>query len=80
MVEVSEGSLVKGQLKSGDILKSISFASEAGTETLEITRQFHIVDAMLQVRDRDEITVGVIRDGEEVFVTAVMTKEHISDY
>ena len=80
VVEVMEDSLVKGQLQSGDILKSISFKRENGLETLEITRQFHIVDAMLKAREGDEITVGVIRDGEEVFVSTVMTKEHISDY
>lgn len=76
VIEVSENSLVKGKIQSGDILKSISF----GEETQEITRQYHIVDAMLQARAGDEITVGVLRDGEEVYVTVTMTKEHISDY
>lgn len=80
VVEVMEDSLVKGRLQSGDILKSVSFRGENGLETLEITRQFHIVDAMLKAREGDEITVSVIRDGEEISVTAVMTKEHISDY
>jgi len=80
VVEVMEDSLVKGKVQAGDILKSISFKRENGLETLEITRQFHIVDAMLKAREGDEITVNVIRDGEEVSVTAVMTKEHISDY
>lgn len=76
VVEVQEGSLVKGQLLAGDILKSITI----GGETLEITRQFHIVDAMLLARNGDEITVGVIRNGEEVSVTVTMTEKHISDY
>lgn len=80
VVEVMADSLVKGKVQAGDILKSISFRNEAGEETLEITRQFHIVDAMLKARVGDEITVGIIRDGEELYVTTVMTKEHISDY
>lgn len=80
VVEVMENSLVKGQVKAGDILKSISFAGENGTETLEITRQHHIVDAMLKARAGDEITVGVIRDGEEVYAKVTMTEKHISDY
>ena len=77
---IMENSLVKGQVKAGDILKSISFAGENGTETLEITRQHHIVDAMLKARAGDEITVGVIRDGEEVYAKVTMTEKHISDY
>ena len=80
VVEVSTDSLVKGQLQAGDILKSISFTGENGTESLEITRQYHIVDAMLKARAGDEITVGVLRDGKEVYAKVVMTKEHISEY
>ncbi len=80
VVEVSDNSLVKGKLQAGDILKSISFEDENGILTQEITRQYHIVDAMLQARAGDEITVGVLRDGEEVCVKVVMTEEHISDY
>ena len=76
VVEVVEGSLVKGKLMAGDVLKSISF----GGETLEITRQYHIVDAMLKVRAGDEITIGVLRDGKEVSATVIMTEEHITEY
>ncbi len=76
VVEVSGNSLVKGKIQAGDILKSVTI----GGETLEITRQYHIVDAMLTAREGDEITVGVIRDGEEVFVKVTMTKEHIMEY
>ena len=80
VVEVSDNSLVKGKLQAGDILKSISFEDERGILNQEITRQYHIVDAMLQAREGDEITVGVLRDGEEVYVKVTMTKEHISEY
>ena len=80
VVEVMENSLVKGQLQSGDILKSISFEDEDRILTQEITRQHHVVDAMLQAREGDEITVGALRDGEEVFVKVTMTKDHISEY
>ncbi len=80
VVEVTEGSLVKGQIQSGDILKSITFEDEHRLLTQEITRQYHIVDAMLQAREGDEITVGVLRDGEEVYAKVTMTKEHISEY
>ena len=66
--------------QAGDILKSISFEDERGILNQEITRQYHIVDAMLQAREGDEITVGVLRDGEEVYVKVTMTKEHISEY
>ena len=80
VVEVSGNSLVKGQIQAGDILKSISFEDETGVVTLEITRQYHIVDAMLKAREGDEITVGVLREGKEVYAKVVMTKEHISEY
>ena len=76
VIEVANNSLVKGKIQAGDILKSISF----GNETLEITRQYHIVDAMLLAREGDEITVGVLRDGEEVYAKVTMTKEHITEY
>ncbi len=76
VIEVSGNSLVKGQIFPGDILMSVSI----GGQTLEITRQYHIVDAMLLARNGDEITVGVIRDGEEVSVKVTMTAEHISSY
>ncbi len=76
IVEIVEGGLMEGKLKAGDILKSISFRDE----TIEVTRQFHVVDAMLRVREGDEVTIGVLRDGKEVVVKVTMTKEHISDY
>lgn len=76
IVEIVEGGLMEGKLKAGDILKSISFRNE----TIEVTRQFHVVDAMLKVREGDEVTIGVLRDGKEVTVKVTMTKEHISDY
>lgn len=76
VIEVSENSLAKGKILPGDILRSFSIRGQSS----ELTRQYHIVDAMLTAREGDVITVGVIRNGEEVFVDMTMTAEHISDY
>ena len=63
--EVSSGSLADGKLCAGDILVSASF----GDKTVEITRQYHMIDMMLDVRPGDIVEVTVLRDGETVTVS-----------
>ncbi|MBQ3028550.1 MAG: hypothetical protein IJD26_05670, partial [Lachnospiraceae bacterium] len=76
VIDVLETSLVKGKVLPGDVLKYISF----GDKRIDITRQFHVVDAMLNAREGDDITIGVVRDGKDVTVMVKMTKEHIIPY
>lgn len=74
--EVLDGSLVKGLILPGDRLKSITSLGK----TVTILRRHHVVDAMLDARIGDEISVCLIRDGKEVTVKVTMTKEHVTEY
>ena len=51
----------------GDIIVSASFRGK----TLKITRQYHIIDMMLDVRAQDTVTLNIIRNGEEKMETGL---------
>ena len=73
---VSDGSLADGVLEAGDIIVS---AVIKGTET-KITRQYHIIDIMLDLRVGDKITINLIRDGKEKTVDITITEECLTAY
>ena len=68
--EVNAGGLGAAILKAGDILKSIT----VGDKTIEITRQYHLIDAMLDVRVGDTVSMTIVRNGEEMTVSTVITE------
>ena len=68
--EVSKGGLGEAILKAGDILKTITL----GERKVEITRQYHLIDAMLDVRVGDTVYMEIIRNGEEMTVSTVITE------
>lgn len=74
--EVSSGSLADGKLCAGDILVSASF----GDKTVEITRQYHMIDMMLDVRPGDIVEVTVLRDGETVTVSMEIDENCLAAY
>jgi serine protease Do len=74
--EVLDGSLVKGLILPGDRLRSISSLGK----TVSILRRHHVVDAMLDARIGDEISICLIRDGKEITVKVIMTEEHVTEY
>ena len=74
--EITSGSAADGILKEGDVLVR---ATLNGTVT-EITRQYHIIDMMLDVRVGDTVTLTVIRDGDEMSVELTITEDCISEY
>lgn len=74
--EVNKGGLADGVLKSGDVLISVSIDDQV----LQITRQYHIVDAMLKVRSGDTVRITVLRDGKTMTLEMVMTDEFITSY
>lgn len=71
--EISAGGLADGVMQAGDKLISIGI----GDKTVEITRQYHIIDFMLDVRAGDVITVTVERNGEAKTLYITMTADHI---
>ena len=74
--EVSAGSLADGVLMAGDVFVSSSFSDE----TVMITRQYHMIDMMLNVRVGDVVKVTVIRDGEQITLSMEITEDCITDY
>lgn len=74
--EVSAGGLGEEILREGDIVLSIT----VGGKTTEVTRQHHLIDAMLDVRVGDNVTIQILRDGEEQTVSATITEDCLTAY
>lgn len=74
--EVSEGSLADGLLLPGDVLASVTL----GGNTTQITRQYHVIDMMLDVRVGDTVTFNIIRDGAENTVSITITEDCLTEY
>ncbi len=74
--EVQAGGLGETILEVGDIVKSIA----VGDKTVSVTRQHHLIDAMLDVRVGDSVSLVIVRDGVETTVSAVITANDLSAY
>ena len=74
--EVSAGGLGEAILKANDIIKSIT----VGNKTVEITRQYHLIDTMLDVRVGDTVSLVIVRDGAEMTVSTTITEESLTAY
>ena len=74
--EVSSGSLADGVLQAGDVLVSANINGN----TTEITRQYHIIDMMLDVRVGDVVTLKILRGGEEMTVSITITEGCLTAY
>ena len=74
--EVSKNSLADGALMAGDVLVSATLNGE----TTEITRQYHIIDMMLDVRVGDVVTLHILRAGEEKTVSITITEDCLTAY
>ena len=66
----------EGILQAGDILISVT----VNGKTSEITRQYHIVDILLDVRVGDTLNIKVSRDGQEISVSATITEKCLTEY
>ena len=74
--EVSAGGLGEEILKANDIIKSITI----GEKTVDITRQYYLIDAMLDVRVGDTVSLVIVRDGAEMTVSTTITEESLMAY
>ena len=73
---VTENSLAANAgVKAGDVVKSLSID---GT-SYEVTRLFHVIDAMFCVRPNTEIAMVLDRLGTEVTVKFTVTAKDFSD-
>ena len=74
--EVTEGSLADGILQAEDVLVSATLNGE----TTEITRQYHIIDMMLDVRVGDIVALKILRGGEEMTVSITISEGCLTEY
>jgi len=74
--EVSSGSIADGVLQAADILVSATVDGN----TTDITRQYHIIDMMLDVRVGDVVTLQILRAGEEKTVNITITENCLTAY
>ena len=74
--EVSAGGLGEEILKANDVIKSIT----VGEKTVVITRQYHLIDAMLDVRVGDTVSLVIVRDGEKMTVSTTITEDSLTAY
>ena len=70
IVEVSATSLLKNELKAGDILTKIKLNGEEIT----VFRQYQLIDLVLKARVGDTIELTVLRDGETLSFSGVFTE------
>ena len=63
-------------LKTGDILVSATI----GEKTLEITRRYHIIDMMLELRVGDTVVLNILRDGESTVAEIEITEDCLVAY
>ena len=63
-------------LEVGDVIKSITI----GDKTINITRQHHVIDAMLDARVGNTVSMNIIRNGVEKTVTTTITQDCLSAY
>ena len=76
VAEVSDDSIAKGIIREGDVLKSIT----VNGKTKQITRQFHVIDAMLEARDGQTITITVVRGNAERHLKITITSSCLAKY
>lgn len=74
--KIEAGSLAAGALQVGDVLVSATL----GEKTKPITRQYQMIDMMLDARAGDVLTLTVLRGGASVPLNVVITSGCIVSY
>ena len=74
--EVSKGSLAEGVLEEGDIFLSMTLNGEKS----DITRQYQVIDLMLDVRVGDVVKLDILRHGENHTVEITITEDCLTAY
>ena len=73
---VTANSLADGVLAKNDVLVRATL----NEKTVEITRQYKIIDMMLDARIGDVISFDIIRNGTEMTVSITVTAGHLTSY
>ncbi len=74
--EVTAGGLGAAILQTDDVIKSITI----GDKTISVTRQHHLIDAMLDVRVGDTVSLIIVRGGAEMTVHTTITEDCLTAY
>ena len=74
--EVSRGALADGVLMAGDVFVSASLNGRS----MNITRQYNVIDMMLDARVGDTVTYVILRNGVEMTVSMTITENCITEY
>ena len=74
--EVSADSLAEGVLKSGDVIVDMSI----NDVKYDITRQYQVVDLMLDARVGDVVKFNILREGKSESVSFTVTEDRIIEY
>lgn len=69
---VDSSSAAFGILKSGDVINSIKIDGKV----YEVTRMFHVTDAMLNARVQSEVIINVTRGAEKLDLTISLNSSH----
>ncbi len=75
--EVTKGGLAESILKVGDVIKSVKIGSN---EEKELSRQFQLIDTMLDARVGDTVAFTIVRGGTETTVSTVLTQACLTAY
>ena len=73
ILEVSRGAAAEGILQSGDVINYITIDGEI----YEVSRRFHVVDAMLNARVNSEVVINVTRNGQRLDLTVPLSDNDI---
>lgn len=74
--EVNAGSLAEGVIMPEDVLVGITI----GDRSVAITRQYHVIDPMLDVRVGDVVKLDLLRDGKPTTVSITITADCLTEY
>ena len=73
---VSAGGLGDGVLQVDDVINSVT----VGDKKTVVTRQHQIIDSLLDARVGDTVSFEILRDGEAVTVSTVITEASLTEY
>ena len=72
---IDDNSAVKGVLKVGDVINSITI----DTETYEVNRMFHVIDSMLNARVGSTVVFNITRGGTDMEATVSITQSMLKN-
>ena len=74
--EVNTTSVAYGILEANDVIKSVTIRDK----TIEVTRQFLLIDSILNAYIGDTVTLVIERNGEQLEKSFTITQNMITSY